>query len=46
MVAWSAAGKRYFSNSPEATQRQSATRTAFGSASPWIVAWYSARSTE
>ena len=34
MVAWSAAGKRYFSNSPEVTQRQSATRTAVGSASP------------
>ena len=28
MVAWSAAGKRYFSNSPDVTQRQSATRTA------------------
>ena len=46
IVAWSAAGKRYFSNSPDVTQRQSATRTAFGSTSPTIVAWYSARSTE
>ena len=46
MVAWSAAGNRYFSNSPEVTQRQSATRTAFGSTSPTMVAWYSARSTE
>ena len=46
IVAWSAAGKRYFSNSPEVTQRQSATRTASGSTSPTIVAWYSARSTE
>jgi len=44
MVAWSAAGKRYFSKSPEVTQRQSATRTAVGSTSPTMVAWYSARS--
>ena len=39
LVAWSAAGKRYFSNSPDVTQRQSATRTASGSSLPLMLAW-------
>jgi hypothetical protein len=30
MVAWSAAGNGYFSNSDDATQRKSATRSALG----------------